>query len=188
MSMCARACITQCIRVLNKEAAESLKGCFELTDWDLFFNDSDNNLNLLTDLITSYILFCEDTVTPIKQISIFPNNKKWVNKDIKICLVQKKKAFLEGDKLRVRELEKEFSRKAKLAKIDYKNKVEQKLTSGNAREAWQGLNITMGRKLKPAGVVCPEPTLAEKLNIIFTRFNGGSTTPTHPTSPPAQKT
>ena len=68
---------------------------------------------------------------------------------MKICLVQKKKAFLQGDKLRLRELEKEFRKMAKLAKIHYKNKVEQILTSGNAREAWQGLNIMMGRALKP---------------------------------------
>ena len=119
---------------------------------------------------------------PTKQISIFPNNKKWVNKEIKICLVQKKKAFPEGDKPRVRELEKEFRMKAKLAKIDYKNKVEQKLISGNVREAWQGLNIMMGRAPKPTGAACSDPTLAEKLNIFFAHFNGGSTTTTW--SPP----
>ncbi|KAL1023838.1 hypothetical protein UPYG_G00046960 [Umbra pygmaea] len=71
----------------------------------------------------------------------------------------------------------ELRRKAKLAKIDYKNKVEQKLISGNAKEAWQGLNIMMGRTPKPAGAACPDPTLAEKLNIFFTRFNEGSATP-----------
>lgn len=77
--------------------------------------------------------FCESL--PPKKITIHPNNKKLVTKDMKICLVQEKKAFWQGDKLRVRELEKEFRWKAKLAKINDKNKVEQ---------LWQGLNIMMG--------------------------------------------
>lgn len=36
-------------------------------------------------------------------------------------------------------MEKELRRKAKLAKTDYKHRVEQKLIFGNAREVWQGL-------------------------------------------------
>lgn len=44
-------------------------------------------------------------------------------------------AFSHGDKSSLRELEKEFRTKAKLAKTYYKNKVEEKPTSGNVREA-----------------------------------------------------
>lgn len=51
---------------------------------------------------------------------------------MKTCLVQKRKAFLKGDKLRLRELEKEFRKKAKMVEINYKNKVEQKCSSRNA--------------------------------------------------------
>ncbi len=69
---------------------------------------------ILTDseVLTSYIIFCEDTVTQTKQVTIHLNNKKWVTKDMKSCLVDKKKAFLQGDKVRMRELQKEFKRKA----------------------------------------------------------------------------
>ncbi len=61
------------------------------------------------------------------------NKKKGVTKDMKFCVVQKKKAFLQSYRLKVRELEKEF--RAKLAKISCKNRVEKKLTSRNARES-----------------------------------------------------
>ena len=85
---------------------------------------------------------------------------------MKICLVQKKAAFLQGDTLRVRELEKEFRRMARLSKISYKNKVEQKLTSGNAREAWQGLNIMMARVAKPVVASRPDPApFAEQVKV-----------------------
>ena len=167
--------ITKTIRVWNDETTEALKGCFELTDWDLFFDTHGNDLNMLTDVLTSYFSFCEDTVTQTKQITIHPNNKKWVTRDMKICLVQKKAAFLQGDTLRVRELEKEFRRMARLSKISYKNKVEQKLTSGNAREAWQGLNIMMDRVAKPVVASRPDPApFAEQLNTFFARFNNNS--------------
>ncbi|KAL7383118.1 hypothetical protein ABVT39_005032 [Epinephelus coioides] len=61
---------------------------------------------------------------------------------------------------------------AKLAKINYRNKVGQKLTSGNAREVWQGLNIMMDGAPEPAVVSCLDPApFAEQLNIFFARFN-----------------
>lgn len=40
--------------------------------------------------------------------------------------MDKNKAFLQGDKVRMRELQKEFRRKAKLAKIRYKDEVGKK--------------------------------------------------------------
>lgn len=97
---------------------------------------------------------------------------------MKICLVQKK-AFLEEDKPRVRELE--FRRKAKLAKIDYKNKVKQKLISGKFMGSMARLEAP-----KPAGVACSDPAPAKKLHAFFTRFNRDSTTTTWaPPKPPA---
>ncbi len=59
--------IKKSIRVWNNEATETLQGCFELTDWNLFFNDRDDNFNMLTEVLTSYILFCEDTVTIVRE-------------------------------------------------------------------------------------------------------------------------
>ena len=49
---------------------------------------------------------------------------------------QKKSAFMRGNKAEVRELDKEFRRKAKLAKLAYRDKVTEKLKVGNAKDAW----------------------------------------------------
>ncbi|KAK7909723.1 hypothetical protein WMY93_014407 [Mugilogobius chulae] len=130
---------------------------------------------MLTDVITSYIMFCEDSVTPTRDIVIYPNNKKWITKDMKNCLKEKKMAFLQGDKNKERELKKDFRRQAKQGRTKYKESVEKKLTSGNAKEAWKGLNNMMGRTTKPATLDCPDPApLAEQLNNHFTRFNNTS--------------
>ena len=50
------------------------------------------------DVVTSYIKFCVDSVIPSKQITIFPNNKPWVTKDLnlKAVLNKKKRTFYQG--------------------------------------------------------------------------------------------
>lgn len=63
---------------------EKLKGCFEATKWDLFLNDQDcqNNYELLNNTIISYINFCVDSVIKTKEVTISPNDKPWVNKEL----------------------------------------------------------------------------------------------------------
>ncbi len=58
---------------------------------------------------------------------------------MKACLVKKKKAFLQGDTVRVRELQKEFRRKASLAKIKYKDSMEKKLRIGKCKKGMAGI-------------------------------------------------
>ncbi|XP_055498465.1 uncharacterized protein LOC129701356 [Leucoraja erinacea] len=135
-------------------------------------SQSPAHLNLLTDSNSSYLSFCVDAVIPTKQVKLYPNNKPWVTKDLKQCLNNKNVAFLQGDKHRVKQYNSELRRKTRLAKLHYKNKVEEKFTTGNAREAWQGLNSMMGRAQKPALFQCSDPaTFAEQLNIYYSRFD-----------------
>ena len=42
--------------------------------------------------------------------------------------------------------EKEFRKNARAARLRYKNKVEEKFRTGNAREAWSGLRAMMGKQ------------------------------------------
>ena len=99
---------TQTIMAWTADSIESLKGCFDLTDWDVFFEECNGDLNLLYDTICSYITYCADSVIPTKQIKIFANNKPWITKDLKTCLNLKKIAFIQGDQQRVKELKKEL--------------------------------------------------------------------------------
>ena len=42
--------------------------------------------------------FCEETVIKTKSVPVYPNNKPWVTKDLKVHLNQKKLAFMKGKK------------------------------------------------------------------------------------------
>ena len=72
----------------------------------------------------------------------------------------------------IRGLNKEFRNKMKLAKLECKNKVEQKLLSGNASDVWKGLNRMMGRTRKEQPLVPDNlATFANDLSRFYARYD-----------------
>ena len=55
----------------------------------------------------------------------------------------------------------------KLAKLKYTNKVERELLSGNASDAWKGLNRMMGRTRKEQPLIS---AIQQSLQMIQTWF------------------
>ena len=77
--------------------------CFEGTNWDIFYENVDD-LDTITDSITLYICFCEKNIVQTKRIKVYANPKAWVNRELKTILLEKRKAFFEGDKQKQHEL------------------------------------------------------------------------------------
>ena len=103
---------------------------------------------------------------------MFPNNKPWISKELKCVLNEKKLAFLNNDDAKAKECNKIFRSKVNEAKRRYKNTIESKLIF-DARSAWQGLNIMMGRKTRQEKTYSPaDPsTFANELNLFYARFD-----------------
>jgi len=59
-----------------------LQGCLDCTVWEEF-TESSQDLDELTDVVSSY---CEDIVTPQKEVKICPNSKPWVSEHLKLLL------------------------------------------------------------------------------------------------------
>jgi hypothetical protein len=137
--------LTKNIQVWNNDSVETLRGCFELTDWEMFFQSSEGDLDVTNDSICSYMSFCAGNVIPTKEIQLYPNNKPWVSKEMKHCINLKKLAFMEGDKSRFNELKRELRDKTRLAKRRFKDKMEERFIGGNTKVAWQNLNMMMGK-------------------------------------------
>lgn len=96
----------------------------------MFFKNNDSDLNLLTDSVSSHLIFCTDSFILSKQVV-----PKWQALGLKrpedVSEIKKKYGhFLSGDSQKLNELGKQ------LAKIHYKNKMEEKFTTGNVREDW----------------------------------------------------
>ena len=85
---------TREIKKWTSGGMEELRGCFESTEWSVFF-DSCSSHDELDETLADYLRFCEDCVITSKSVRIFPNNKPWVTKDLNTYLNKKKYAFIE---------------------------------------------------------------------------------------------
>ncbi len=155
--------VTKEIQVWSDKSKEQLRDCFDDTNWDIFF-ESCQDLDELTDTITSYIKFCEDYVLETKTVKIFPNNKSWVSKQLKTCLNERKVAFCSGNLELMQEKRRQLRGNTFKAKIEYKNKIESKYFSGNIKQAWEGLNTLMGKNSKKGdSLVCNSQGFVDEL-------------------------
>ena len=56
---------TRIIRKWDHDTAETMRGCLEGTNWDIFYENEDD-VDTITDSITSYICFCEENIVQTK--------------------------------------------------------------------------------------------------------------------------
>ncbi|KAK0144067.1 hypothetical protein N1851_017607 [Merluccius polli] len=122
---------TKTVRRWSEEAYETLRGCFEVTDWQALCEPHGEDINGLTVCVTDYINFCVDTIVPPETVLCYPNNKPWVTKEVKTILNDKRRAFTAGNREEVRTIQRELKVKIKEAKQKYRRKLEWKLQQNN---------------------------------------------------------
>ncbi len=159
----------------DNNACQTLQGLLDSTDWDMFI-ESSADIDELTDVITSWATYCESIVIPAKNVKVYPNSKPWASKSLKTLLQKKNKAFREGNKLELCNLQKEIKREVRAGKIRYKNKMEAQLRTNNLGSAWEGMGTITGLNDKSRGrVMLPnynsDHQLAENLNAVYVRFD-----------------
>lgn len=111
--------------------------CYSHRAWD-WFNDVCSDLDEFTETVFAYIDYCEQFVIPKKSISFFfPNDKPWVSISFKTMIIQRNVSVKQGDDSHCRALQKRVKKERKLAKLNYKDKVETLLSTGNSRPAWE---------------------------------------------------
>ena len=162
------------VKVWNVEATEMLQTCFELTDWDTLIGDA-VDLEEAADVVSSYILFCEELHISNKIVKCYPNNKPWLRKELKVLFHEKKIAFQNQDFDKLKEINKKVTKEIACAKMRYKEKLENCFRSNNSKEAWSCLHTLTGskhvNKQAPAFVSnCPFST-ANELNKFYARFD-----------------
>ena len=155
------------IKQWSHDNVESLRGCFDCTDWDVLYDDCadlDSNVDVC-------ISFCVDNIVPTKTVKIYPNNKPWVTKDVK-SLLNRKKAALSNNNNDIRSVQRELNKSINDAKRAYKDKVEHLFKSNKTKDAWKGLKCLSGFVSKK---VIPEPddinTYVNDLNVFYARFD-----------------
>jgi hypothetical protein len=61
----------------NQDSIQQLQGCLECTDWEALTSDC-ADIHEQTDVVTSYIRFCEDSCIPTKQAKILAKRQALV--------------------------------------------------------------------------------------------------------------
>lgn len=178
---------TRSFRKWSPEAEAALRGCFESTDWGVLQDTWGEDIEKITECTTDYINFCMEVAVPSRTVRCFPNNKPWITSDIKALLNEKKRAFRDRDKERLKQVQAELRVRLKEAKDSYRRKVEQKLQQNNMREAWDGMKIITGCSSKRGGAVEGDADRANQLNLFFNRFNSAATPTTTTTMAPSPK-
>ena len=118
----------------------------------------------------------EESVIPTKHVKVYANNKPWVTSSLKQVLMKKHSAFHNGDEDENREATKEVRAEIKRAKLQYKNKIEERLGSNNLKAAWDGVKRMTGlhkTQNKPFHIPMykSDSDLSEALNTFFSRFD-----------------
>jgi hypothetical protein len=165
--------VTKTVKVWSTESVEQLQGCFDCTDWNVFLDSSDD-VNEAADVVSEYIVFCENMIVPAKEIKLYPNNKPWISKSLKNTIKEKRAAFQSGDEAEKKRIQKKLREEIRQAKLEYKKKVESQFESGNMRNAWQGLKSLTGQN-KPQSGSCPlteeeRTDFSNNLNDFYCRF------------------
>ena len=101
--------------------------------------------------------------------------------DMKNDLRAKHEAFISGDDEAMKKAKYDVRRAVKLAKNDYKVKLENDLSTKDSRDLWQGLNQITGYKPKSKSAPKDDHNLTNELNTFYARFDRGPP----PTLPPS---
>ncbi len=68
--------VVKTVKRWTNKTERVLQACHDLTDWSVF-EAAANNLDELTETVTSYISFCEDMCIPTRTHLTYNNDKPW---------------------------------------------------------------------------------------------------------------
>ena len=160
--------------VYNKEACTKMTDCFELTDWNVFTDSCADNLDELNDHVSCYIQFCEESNVQKKTVKIYANQKPWVDKHLKSLIKEKRNAYLQNDKEKLKLIQKQIDVKISENKKKYKESIENKFKNNDSRGTWDGIKTMVGYNKSKSTILLPsgeENKYVDDLNSFYARFD-----------------
>ena len=168
------------IRIWSEQSDQTLQDCFEHVDWEMFREAAENNVNEFSDTVSCFISKCVDDIVPKKTVRIFPNEKPWINSEVRAALHARNVAFRSGN---LGDTRATLLRTIRKAKRDYTTKLEDQFESGDVRSTWQGLRTITDYRGRARSAETPSASLPGELNTFYARFESGSTQQPLPAPP-----
>ena len=118
----------------------------------------------------SYIKHCAKTVIINKHITVYPNQKSWMTRDVRNLLKDYNIAFWSGYEAQYRTTRAKLKRWIREAKAKYKEKTGGHVTSNSPLQVWQEVQHLSNYKPSNITSMDSDVLLAEDLNCFFARF------------------
>ncbi len=163
--------VSRTVLVWSGEAIQCLQDC--CTDWDLCKNICED-LDDLTEAVSSYVTFCENLVIPQRSFLAYPDNKPLFCKTVQNTIIQQNKYFNQGDITLYNDQRKKVRKDFKLAKRNYKDKVQNLFREGNSHSAGEGMKAMMGTQSKQGPISfsgMSHLVLSNALNCFYNCFD-----------------
>ncbi|KAI3376533.1 hypothetical protein L3Q82_016993 [Scortum barcoo] len=161
--------------------------CFQRTDWQIFreaaVREGEVDLEDYTSAVLGYISKCTEDVTSTRTVTGYPNQKPWLNAEVRSLLKARDAAFRSGDRLALRAARRQLTAGVKRAKTAYAQRIQGHFTSNDPRSMWRGIKCITDYNTRDAQ--CPrDPSLPDALNNFYARFDDPNTSPSTRFTPP----
>ncbi|KAI3358987.1 hypothetical protein L3Q82_015367 [Scortum barcoo] len=124
------------------------------------------------------------TSTSTRTVTEYPNQKPWLNAEVRSLLKARDAAFRSGDRLALRAARRQLTAGVKRAKAAYAQRIQGHFTSNDPRSMWRGIKCITDYNTRDAQ--CPrDPSLPDALNNFYARFDDTSPS-TRFTPPPGE--
>ncbi len=153
---------------LTNEADQDLKACFDLTDWSVF-EAAANDLDELTETVTSYISFCEDMCISNMTRLTYNNDKPWFTAKLRQLFQAKKDAYRKRDIVLYKQANYTLEKEIKVAKRNYSGKLRNKFSSSDFASVCKDLKDIKNYKT-PSPSTLENQQLADDFNDFYCRF------------------
>ncbi len=158
------------VRTVNSwtnETERVLLACLDLTDWCVF-EVAANNLDELTETVTSYISFCEDMCIPTRTHLTYNNEKPWFTAKLRQLRQAKEDAYRKGDKVLYKQAKYTLEKDIRVAKKNYSDELRIQFSSSDSSSVWKCLKETNYKTPSPSTVENQQQ--ADNLNEFYCRF------------------
>ncbi|MCI4377016.1 hypothetical protein PGIGA_G00198560 [Pangasianodon gigas] len=124
--------------------------------------------------VTGYISTCVDNIVPTIQVRKFPNQKPWINSQVRHMLRARSVAFATGNETEYKAAKYRLRRAITAAKRQYKEKLDSFYSTADARRMWQGLQHITDYKTTTNTTISLSDSLPDDLNTFYARFETSS--------------
>ncbi|XP_051537628.1 uncharacterized protein LOC127431288 [Myxocyprinus asiaticus] len=163
------------IQCWSDQSDSTLQDRFDHTDWEMFRSASDDDIELYADSVMCFIRTCVDEVIPTRTVRIYPNQKPWINSNVRAALNVRTSAFNSGNAEEHKQASYALRKTIKTAKRQYRSKIEGQFNTTNSRSMWQGINIITVFKGNKNSAMNTAASLPDELNNFYARFEGNNT-------------